>query len=292
MTDSASTRYRALQRRARADRRATDELLTLYALEGFLVRLAASRHRDTFVLKGGMLLAALDTRRPTRDIDMQALDFDNDVEAVVEAAREVLAVPVDDGLFYEADTVTADVIRDDDGYHGVRVSVASSLSTARMKLLLDISVGDPIAPRPIEVQVSRLLDDEPVEMLGYPLPMVLAEKGVTAVERGQANTRWRDFCDLLLLSRRHEVVGDELAAAVTAVADYREAELAALDEVLDGYGELNQARWSAWVRKQQMHDRLPDDFATVVAEVAEFIDPALFDEVRGRLWQPGAGRWH
>lgn len=30
-----------------------------------------SRHRDHFVLKGGVLLAAFDERRPTRDIDLE-----------------------------------------------------------------------------------------------------------------------------------------------------------------------------------------------------------------------------
>jgi hypothetical protein len=164
------------------------------------VRLTGSRHNDTFVLKGGMLLAALDARRPTRDVDLHALDFDNDIDSVIEVVREILAVPVDERLLYAADTVTAIVIRENDDYHGVRVSVAASLATARMKLKLDISVGDPIAPAPTQVAVPRLLDDAPVRMLGFPLPMVLAEKAVTAVERGQANTRWRDFCDLLLLS--------------------------------------------------------------------------------------------
>jgi hypothetical protein len=61
--------------------------------------------------------------------------------------------------------------------------------------------------------------------------------------------------------------------------------------VLDGYGHRNQERWGTWLRKQQMADRLPADFAAVVAEVAAFIDPGLSDGVRGRVWRPGAGRW-
>ena len=48
-----------------------DELLQLYVLEAFLARLAGSRFADQFVLKGWILLAAFDERRPTRDIDLQ-----------------------------------------------------------------------------------------------------------------------------------------------------------------------------------------------------------------------------
>lgn len=55
--------------------RPVNELLTLYVLERFLARLAATAHARDFVLKGGVLLAAYRLRRSTRDVDMQALDF-------------------------------------------------------------------------------------------------------------------------------------------------------------------------------------------------------------------------
>jgi hypothetical protein len=64
--------YLDLQNKARREKRPTDELLALYALEGFLGRLAASRHSENLVLKGGVLLAAFDARRTTRDVVLQA----------------------------------------------------------------------------------------------------------------------------------------------------------------------------------------------------------------------------
>jgi len=62
--------------------RASDEYLRLYALEGFLLRLATSASSQDFVLKGGVLLAAYQLRRPTADIDFAALNTSNDVETV------------------------------------------------------------------------------------------------------------------------------------------------------------------------------------------------------------------
>lgn len=64
--------YLNLRRKARAEARGTDELLVLYVLERFLYRLSISEFRDRFVLKGGMLLAAFDERRPTRGVDRHA----------------------------------------------------------------------------------------------------------------------------------------------------------------------------------------------------------------------------
>lgn len=72
--------YLDLQNAARRAGRDTSEYLTLYALEGFLARLAASRYADDLVLKGGVLLAAYAARRPTRDIDLQARGFTGDID--------------------------------------------------------------------------------------------------------------------------------------------------------------------------------------------------------------------
>src|SRR5262249_53437743 len=64
--------YLDLQNLARRQQRPTDELHQLYALEGFLCRLAASEHAGRFALKGGILMAAYGARRPTRDVDLHA----------------------------------------------------------------------------------------------------------------------------------------------------------------------------------------------------------------------------
>lgn len=63
----------AIQKLARETNADVQELQTLYVLpEALLARIAASPHRDDFVLKGGVLLAAFAARRPTKDIDLQA----------------------------------------------------------------------------------------------------------------------------------------------------------------------------------------------------------------------------
>jgi len=71
--DLGGARYLALQRLARAQKRPTAELLQLYILESFLRRLVRSRHDERLVLKGGLLLAAFELRRATRDVDLLAL---------------------------------------------------------------------------------------------------------------------------------------------------------------------------------------------------------------------------
>jgi Nucleotidyl transferase AbiEii toxin, Type IV TA system len=98
--DDCGQRYLALQTKARRTGRPTDELIQLYALEGFLDRLTKSQYTENFVLKGGVLLAALDARRPTRDIDFAARRLANDATLILEVTRQIAAISLDDGLSF------------------------------------------------------------------------------------------------------------------------------------------------------------------------------------------------
>jgi uncharacterized membrane protein YecN with MAPEG domain len=98
----AGQRYLDLQREAKRSGRPTDELTQLYALECFLDRLVHSEFADTFILKGGVLLAALDARRPTRDIDFAVRVFENSAEKILSAVRTIVAIPLDDGMTWHA----------------------------------------------------------------------------------------------------------------------------------------------------------------------------------------------
>lgn len=271
--DSVAGRaYLDVQNLARRTGRPTGELLHLYALEGFLDRLSRSQHAEALVLKGGMLLAVWDARRPTRDIDLAARHVAGEVESGLAMMRDVAGVAVEDGLSFEAAAAGAETIRDDDQYAGIRVTLPGRLDRAVFRFHVDLNFGDPIAPPPVEVEVPRLLGGEPVRVLGYPLVMVLAEKIVTMVERGQANTRWRDFADVYLLTGRRHVDRVAARAAIAVVAGHRGVEMRTLADLTRSYPVLAQPRWSAWRKKQLLDDVLPELFADVLGAVSAFVD--------------------
>jgi hypothetical protein len=179
---TAGQRYLALQRKARRTGRPTDELIQLYALEGFLDRLTKSQYAENFVLKGGVLLAALDARRPTRDIDFAARNLADDATLMLGVIRQIAAISLDDGLSFNAEAATGESIREDDNCSGVRITLSGVLSRAAFQLHVDINVGDPIWPDAEEIRLPRLLEGE-LFVRGYSLNMVRAEKIVTAVAR-------------------------------------------------------------------------------------------------------------
>ena len=132
--------------------------------------------------------------------------------------------------------------------------------------------------------------DHSIRVMGYPLPMVFAEKIITAIARGIASTRWRDFADVILLSSSNQIAGEELKGALDEVARHRHVELQPLRQVLDGYPTNAQHRWDRWLQRQGLGDRIPSDFAEVLESVFEFADPALDDLVGDSIWIPNV-RW-
>jgi hypothetical protein len=261
---TAGKRYLALRKHAMATGRPTAELLQLFVLEGFLARLERSEHRSHFVLKGGVLLAAFDLRRPTRDIDFLALDVDNDPVAVGRLIAEVASVYVDDGLDFLVETLDTSIIRDEDVYPGVRVRLDVRLATANLRLQVDVNVGDPVIPGARLTEIPSILPGPGPTVLAYPRAMVIAEKLVTALQRGAASTRWRDFADLYSLVEAGGVAAEQAAASIAAVAAHRGVPLAPLGDVLAGMPDRAQARWASWIRQQGLAGRVPASFGDLV----------------------------
>jgi predicted nucleotidyltransferase component of viral defense system len=279
--------YRELQRLARETGRGTQELLELYVHERFLARLARSPYSDRFVLKGGMLLTVLDVRRATRDADLLARALSNEPEAMEAVIAEIASSEDNDGLEFDIASVTSESIREDGAYGGLRIKMPVALSTAKLRLQVDVSVGDPVQPQRIDY--VELLGGE-FTLLGYPIEQSLAEKIETMVARANANTRDRDWGDVYLLSKRHEIPARELGDALDATASHRGHDLAPLAEVIDSLPELRQEPWTAHRTRAGLDTVTPESFREVVDAVIAFADPILAGRRTG-IWDPRSQEW-
>ncbi len=108
-----------------------------------------------------------------------------------------------------------------------------------------------------------LLGAEHLEVLAYPKAMVVAEKLVTAIQRGRANTLWRDFADLFVLVSG-ELLEADVVLALGAVASHRGPPLRPLGEAPEGMPQEAQSRWATWRARQGAPGRVPQDFAVVL----------------------------
>lgn len=283
--------YTALQKLAREQRRPVSEILTLYGLERVLARLAQTKYAEDFVLKGGVLLAAYHLRRPTRDIDMQAVDLTLDEQHLREVVESIAAVDSDDSLVIDLDTYTATVIRDDDEYTGIRIGIIAKVHTAKLSIKLDVSTGDPIWPNPQSVEIEELLGGS-FHMAGHPLETVIAEKSVTILQRGTASTRWRDFYDLRNIFLQHRLSADSLREAIGRVALHREQDLGSLADATVGYGAVGQPKWAAWRAKFELEDDCHEQLDDQMRDIADFLDPIFVGTVGDDAqWDSAGLKW-
>ncbi|MEK7474322.1 MAG: nucleotidyl transferase AbiEii/AbiGii toxin family protein [Candidatus Coatesbacteria bacterium] len=255
-------------------------LLQRYAAERFLYRLGESRFRNAFTLKGAMLFAFWSGQayRATRDLDLLGQGSGNpaDVAGVV---REICAVQVpDDGLEFQPDTIRVNSIRGATDEGGVRLLLVARLGTARVTLQVDVGFGDSLVPPAAEIVFPVLLDGPEPRILAYSRESVVAEKFHAMVSLGLANSRMKDFYDLLTLSRSFSFEGQRLVLAVAATFKSRQTQIpsAVPDSLTPAFyeepGKVQQ--WKAYLTKGDLTD-VPTDFASVGKSLRLFLPPVL-----------------
>lgn len=198
-------------------------LLRNYMLERLLERISLSEFKDKFILKGGMLVAALVgvDMRSTVDMDATIKAYPVTEESIVDAFNNILSVPIEDGVDIEFKGI--EEIRAEDEYNGFRVSLEAYMENARIPLKVDITTGDEITPKEVIYTFDLLLEDRSIDILAYNIETVIAEKLETIISRSIANTRMRDFYDIYILLevQGHNIDKSLLTDAVIATAERR-----------------------------------------------------------------------
>ncbi|MFT3942207.1 MAG: nucleotidyl transferase AbiEii/AbiGii toxin family protein [Ancrocorticia sp.] len=197
-------------------------LLRIYMMERFLDRVSRSSFRESFVLKGGMLISYLVgvDMRTTMDIDTTMKDFpltDGEIRRFVD---EVVAVDAQDGVTFTLSGI--DEIMAEADYPGMRVSLCASFDGTVTPVKIDISTGHAITPPAVNSTLDVMFAD-PVPMLVYPVETVVAEKLQTVLVRATFNTRMRDFYDLhaILAISAESFENKTLKEAVSATFERR-----------------------------------------------------------------------
>jgi hypothetical protein len=153
-TDDLTNVSESVRQRLRNVARETNEnmqvVLILYATERLMYRLSVSEYSDRFILKGAWLFYVWGiSRRATRDVDFLA-SIPNAAEAVEAIFKEVieLAVPHDDGLTYDPDSLEAEEIQLDAEYSGVRPRLVAMLGRTKIHTQIDLGFSEAVVEEP------------------------------------------------------------------------------------------------------------------------------------------------
>lgn len=235
-------------------------ILQNYMFERLLVRLSHSEFKDKFVLKGGMLVAAIVglDNRATMDLDTTLKNLPLTPDAIYGALEQICAIPIDDGVSFALENISP--IRDDDVYGGYRVKLNALLDTLCTPLSIDVSTGDAITPHAIQYRFSEIFDEEKsYELWAYNMETVMAEKVETILRRGVFNTRPRDFYDTYILATTQKFDKTVFDAALRATAEHRNtaSQIADVPMILRNIEESPELR-AMWEKYRQQFSYAAD----------------------------------
>lgn len=293
----ASVRAR-LMNRSRETSEDFQFLLERYARERFLYRLGESQHRERYVLKGATLLVLWGEAvyRPTHDLDFA--DYGSPLaDDVRSAIGDICETRVDDdGVFFDSGDIKVKPIRAHEEDVGFRVLFWAKISSARIRMQIDIGFGNAIQP-PIDAHYPTLLDAARPRIRVYPREAVVAEKLHAMVVLGERNSRYKDFYDLHSLSQRCVFEGDSLGRAIGATFEKRRATIfqnlpVALTPQF--YDDANRAeQWRIYLERNELSGT-SSDFATVGDRLRSFLSEPWDAMVRNSEFTgnwPAGGPW-
>ena len=251
-------------------------LMRNYMMERFLERISLSEYKDKFILKGGMLVAAmvgLDARA-TMDLDATIKGANvslTDVETII---SNIIAIPIDDGVSFCIKRISE--IMEEADYPGVRVSMETKFDGVITPLKIDISTGDVITPREIRYRFNLMLEDRTIEVWAYNLETVLAEKLETVISRNVTNTRMRDFYYIYILQKLHgeqlnkEILWNALVATARKRGTLEQIESGDIREILNEI-ETSSVMENLWKTYQKNYSYAIDISWHIVMESVRYL---------------------
>lgn len=171
----------------------------VYMFDRFVNRLAKSKYKDNFILKGGFYLSKLFgiDNRGTVDIDTAIQNAKFTEENLIKMITGIINIDVGDNVKFDIKKI--EHIRNEDEYGGLRIKINFTLENIKDSFHIDIATGDPIYPEPDFYKYETLIDNETYRVWSYNLETVLAEKLETILSKLETSGRMKDYYDVYLL---------------------------------------------------------------------------------------------
>ena len=176
-----------------------NSVMRFYMYDRFVERLSKSKYKDNFILKGGFYLSKLFglDNRSTMDIDTAIRKTEFTEENLIVMINEIISIDVGDNVKFKIEKT--ELIREEDEYGGLRITINFMLENIKDKFHIDLATGDPIYPRPDNYKYESLIGDEIYKVWSYNLETILAEKIETILSKLETSSRMKDYYDIYLI---------------------------------------------------------------------------------------------
>lgn len=270
------------------------EALTYYGLERTIYRISISPYAEHFVLKGGIFLYAIFERnyeRATTDVDFHARRISNSGEEMKNVFETIFSKDIDDALLFDTESIKVNDITEFKEYHGLHVSLIGYLDRTKIPIEIDIGFGDVIYPNTVKMDFPTILDMDVPSVNAYPLESIIAEKLEAIIKNGYLNSRYKDFYDIYVLTKKYEFSYETLRIAITETFENRKTPMtmktaAFKEDFLND--SMHQTRWKAFLKKKKT--LLSVSMSDVIDWIKDFVQP-LFEGIEKTRWNPEKGVW-
>lgn len=252
------------------------EVLQRFMFERILERISISKYQDNFILKGGLLLAAMFgvENRTTKDTDATIRGIDISKGKMVDILNEILSIDLKDGVKFNIVNITD--IRQDDEYGGNKYHITGRVNNIKVNLEIDISTGDQVTPRELKFKYPLLFEDRNIVINSYNIETILSEKIETVLRRGKYNSRMKDYYDIyiFLTKLRNDIDMAVLKDAIDIIFSSRESleYLNDYQKIIDSI--INEERikkqWNIYSNKYEYADGI--DFNEVLVLLKGLIE--------------------
>jgi len=251
-------------------------VLQNFMLERLLERISVSKYQDTFILKGGMLIASMVGigSRTTMDMDATVKGYQLSEETIQRMFSEICAIQMDDEVTFSIDHILP--IREEDEYGGYRVAVVAKYELINTPLKIDITTGDVITPRAVRFEFRSLFSNKRIKIWAYNIETILAEKVETILRRSVLNTRPRDFYDVyIIVKTKHQEIKTKTFIAALKATSERRGSLQALqgkDRILATIQSdpTTRQRWERYCKENYYAEGI--EFDDVIGTIIDLVN--------------------
>lgn len=249
-------------------------------LERFLARLSKSAYSDKFIFKGGLLLSYyLKIGRETKDIDFLVTQVNANEDQIKSLLVKIAGVVIEDGFSFSLNKIDQlDQVHMN--YPGYRLKMDTTFGNMKDSLQIDIGVGDKVTPANLDIPLIVYKDgplfDGAFSLQVYPTATIFAEKLETLIYRGAANSRMKDYHDLLFLCTGNILNVHETKRQVDATFSHRETkQLLPIEFVEDDINKL-QEYWERHLKTltEDVSKKLPSSIAEVITSINKWLETA------------------
>lgn len=258
-----------------------NEVWKLLVLERFLARLSRSDYSDKFVFKGGLLLSHyLVIGRETSDVDLLARRLNSERKQMEQIMHEICLLHLHDGFHMQFESLD-DLDHQHMNYPGFQARITVHFGVMSDKFFVDIGVGDVVEPVSLDwpsfVYKEKSLFEDFISLNVYPVETIFAEKLETVISRGAANSRMKDYHDLLLLCRESKLIDkSRLQENIRQTFQNRGTTFSIPIQFQPDELSRMQILWSGHLRvlgdARSQSLSLPKDIAQVIEDLNQWLD--------------------